>query len=154
MASTIPASSHITTQDLVGVVLWYIFYIPIVLVPPERLQKVFIASSIAFGATMIGLLAWSVPKAGGGGPLFNTVNTAPSTSYSMMLGITSILASWGSGTIGQSDWVRYSQRRHYPLLSQMIAAPVMITCTVSSHQTSTEPIAETVGARRYRRDVC
>ena len=103
--SSIPASSHITTQDLVGVVLWYVAYIPLVMVPPERLQRPFIISSAAFGCTLIGLLAWSVPKAHGGGPLFKTVNTASSTSYSMWLGITSILSSWGSGTIGQSDWV-------------------------------------------------
>jgi NCS1 family nucleobase:cation symporter-1 len=128
MTSTIPASSHITTQDLVGIIIWYICYIPLVMVPPERLQRPFIFSSAAFGCTLIGLLAWSVPKAHGGGPLFHTQNTASSTPFSMMLGITSILGSWGSGTIGQSDWVRYSQRRYYPLLSQLVAAPVMITC--------------------------
>ena len=103
--SSIPASAHITEQELVGVVLWYILYIPLVMVPPERLQKPFIFSSFAFGCTLIGLLAWAVSTAGGGGPLFKTVNTASSTPYSMMLGITSILSSWGSGTIGQSDWV-------------------------------------------------
>lgn len=105
MKSSIPASSHITTQDFVGVILWYLAYIPLVMIPPERLQRPFIFSSAAFGCTLIGLLAWSVPKTHGGGPLFHTVNTASSTPYSMMLGITAILSSWGSGTIGQSDWV-------------------------------------------------
>ncbi|BEJ12934.1 hypothetical protein CspHIS471_0301080 [Cutaneotrichosporon sp. HIS471] len=127
MYNPIPASSHITIQNLIGVIIWYILYIPLVLVPPERLQRPFVISSIAFGATLIGLLAWAVPTAGGGGPLFHTQNTAPSTSYSMMLGITSILSAWGAGTIGQSDWVRYSQRRYYPMLSQLVAAPLMIT---------------------------
>ena len=122
-----PISAHITHQEFLGLVLWYMMYIPLVLVPPERLQRPFIFSSAAFGCTLIGLLAWAVSTAGGGGPLFHTHNTADSTPFSMMLGITSILSSWGGGTIGQSDWVRYSKRRHYPLLSQMIAAPVMIT---------------------------
>lgn len=135
--SAFPASANITHQDLVGVVLWYVAYVPLVVYfPPEKLQRPFIVSSAAFACTMIGLLAWSVPKAGGGGPLFalqNSPSTATGTgnsavSYAMMLGITSILSSWGSGTIGQSDWVRYSHRRHYPLLSQLVAAPVMITC--------------------------
>lgn len=134
--SAFPASAHITHQDLVGVVLWYVAYVPLVVYfPPERLQRPFIVSSAAFGCTMIGLLAWSVPKAGGAGPLFTMDNSASSAtgsgksavSYAMMLGITSILSSWGSGTIGQSDWVRYSHRRHYPLLSQLVAAPIMIT---------------------------
>lgn len=105
------ASSNITHQDFLGVVLWYLAYIPLVLVPPERLQRPFVLSSAAFGATLIGLLAWAVPTAGGGGPLFKTVNTASSTPYSMMLGITSILGSWGSGTIGQSDWVSLFSRK-------------------------------------------
>jgi NCS1 family nucleobase:cation symporter-1 len=47
----------------------------------------------------------------------------------MMLGITSILGSWGSGTIGQSDWTRYANRRYAPTFSQLIAAPVTITLT-------------------------
>jgi NCS1 family nucleobase:cation symporter-1 len=103
--STIPASSAITTQDLVGVIIWYILYIPLVMVPPERLQRPFVVSTVAFVCTLIGLLAWAVSTSGGGGPLFKTVNTAASTPFSMMLGITSILSSWGAGTIGQSDWV-------------------------------------------------
>ena len=103
--SKFPASAHITHQEFLGLVLWYACYIPLVLVPPERLQRPFIISSAAFACTLIGLLAWSVHTAGGGGPLFHTVNTADSTPFSMMLGITSILSAWGGGTIGQSDWV-------------------------------------------------
>jgi NCS1 family nucleobase:cation symporter-1 len=104
--SKFPASANITHQDFTGVMLWYCAFVPLVLLfPPEKLQKPFIFSSAAFGATLIGLLAWAVPNAGGGGPLFKTANTADSTSFSMMLGITSILSSWGAGTIGQSDWV-------------------------------------------------
>lgn len=30
MKNTIPLSSHITTNDLIGVIIWYIFYIPLV----------------------------------------------------------------------------------------------------------------------------
>ena len=124
--SSIPTSSHITMQDLVGTIIWYLLYIPIVMVPPERLQRPFLFSSAAFICTLIGLLAWSVSTAGGGGPLFHVPNTASSTSLSMLLGISSMFGSWGSGTIGQSDWIRYSNRRYYPMLSQLIAAPAMI----------------------------
>jgi len=104
--SKFPASANITHQDFTGVMLWYCAFVPLVLLfPPEKLQKPFVFSSAAFGATLIGLLAWAVSNAGGGGPLFKTANTADSTSFSMMLGITSILSSWGAGTLGQSDWV-------------------------------------------------
>lgn len=92
LANTIPLSANITTKDLIGTLLWYLAYIPLVLVAPERLQRPFIVCSSAFGLTLIGLLAWSVSTQGGGGPLFHTVNTSTSTPYSMMLGITSILS--------------------------------------------------------------
>lgn len=113
MKNTIPLSSHITTNDLIGLLIWYLLYVPLVsclkysqsqlaslfaiqvLVPPEKLQKPFIISSIAFVSTILGLTIWSVHTNGGGGPLFHTPNTAPSTSWSMIFGITSILGSWG-----------------------------------------------------------
>lgn len=62
-----------------------------------------------------------------------------------MLGITSILASWGCGTIGQCDWVRYSHRRHYPLLSQLVAAPIMITCCALVGVVVTSASSEVLG---------
>lgn len=46
-----------------------------------------------------------------------------------MFGITAILGAWGAGTLGQSDWTRYSRRRFAPTLSQLLAAPITITVT-------------------------
>ncbi|ORY77985.1 NCS1 family nucleobase:cation symporter-1 [Leucosporidium creatinivorum] len=129
MKNTIPLSSHIETKDLIGLLIWYAMYIPFVLIPPERLQRPFAISSAMFMATLVGLLIWSVHTTGGGGPLFHTVNTAQNTSWSIMYGITSILGSWGSGTLGQNDWTRYANRRYAPTLSQLVAAPVTITVT-------------------------
>ncbi|KAF7970275.1 hypothetical protein HWV62_24464 [Athelia sp. TMB] len=129
MKNTIPLSSHITTNDLVGTLIWYLLYIPLILVPPERLQRPFVISAVALTCTLLGLTIWSVHTNGGGGPLFHTPNTAANTSWSMIFGITSILGSWGSGTLGQSDWTRYASRRYAPTLSQMVAAPVTITLT-------------------------
>lgn len=147
--SKFPASANITHQDFTGVILWYCFYVPLILLfPPEKLQKPFIFSSIAFGATLIGLLAWAVPNAGGGGPLFKTENTASSTSFSMMLGITSILSSWGAGTIGQSDWVGRKTIGPClamliicsgPLLSTTILPNAIAACCSSRHDHQLRP---------------
>lgn len=99
------------------------------MVPPEYLQRPFFVSSIAFTTTLFGLIIWSVHTNGGGGPLFHAPNTAPNTSWSMIFGITAILSSWGAGTLGQSDWTRYANRRYAPTLSQLVAAPLTITLT-------------------------
>jgi NCS1 family nucleobase:cation symporter-1 len=48
-----------------------------------------------------------------------------------MFGITAILGSWGSGTLGQSDWARYSKRRYAPTLSQLVACPLTIAITAT-----------------------
>ncbi|KZP26398.1 NCS1 family nucleobase:cation symporter-1 [Athelia psychrophila] len=129
MKNTIPLSSHIATNDLIGTLIWYLLYIPLILIPPERLQRSFAVSAVALTCTLLGLTIWSVHTNGGGGPLFHTPNTAASTSWSMIFGITSILGAWGSGTLGQSDWTRYAERRYAPTLSQMVAAPITITVT-------------------------
>ena len=48
-----------------------------------------------------------------------------------MFGITAILGSWGAGTLGQSDWTRYANRRYAPTTSQMVASPVTIAVTAT-----------------------
>ena len=40
-----------------------------------------------------------------------------------------ILGAWGAGTLGQSDWTRYANRKFAPTLSQLIAAPITIAVT-------------------------
>ena len=56
-----------------------------------------------------------------------------------MFGITAILGSWGSGTLGQSDWTRYANRKFAPTLSQLIASPltIAVTATIGIIVTST-----------------
>lgn len=43
--------------------------------------------------------------------------------------ILAILGAWGAGTLGQSDWTRYANRKFAPTLSQLIAAPITISVT-------------------------
>jgi NCS1 family nucleobase:cation symporter-1 len=40
-----------------------------------------------------------------------------------------ILGAWGAGTLGQSDWTRYANRKFAPTLSQLVAAPITISVT-------------------------
>ncbi|EIM84155.1 uncharacterized protein STEHIDRAFT_123633 [Stereum hirsutum FP-91666 SS1] len=134
------AGGVLYTKDLIGMIIYYIFFIAIMKIPPERLQKPFIVSSVLFGGTLIGLLAWGVSNAGGPGPLFKEAGNPAhgSIGWSMMFGITSILGSWGGGTLGQSDWTRYADRPYAPTLSQMAAAPftIIVTGTVGTIVTS------------------
>ncbi|KAH9835075.1 ncs1 nucleoside transporter family protein [Teratosphaeria destructans] len=123
------AGGTLLTKDLVGMLVFYVFFITIMAVPPEKLQKPFIASSIMFIGTLIGLLAWGVSNSGGGaGPLFETKSEPihGSAGWAMLFGVAGVLGSWGGGTLGQSDWTRYANRPLTPMIAQTIIAPFAI----------------------------
>ncbi|KAG2049225.1 hypothetical protein BDR06DRAFT_1012331 [Suillus hirtellus] len=142
------AGGILLTKDFIGIIIYYVFFIAIMRIPPERLQKPFIVSSVMFSATLIGLLAWAVSNTHSGGPLFQEPASPVhgETGWAMLFGITAILGAWcetvllslarspdtlamvnrGGGTIGQSDWTRYANRPYAPTLSQLIAAPFCI----------------------------
>lgn len=63
--------------------------------------------------------------------MFQEPASAPNVGWAFMFGITAILGSWGSGTLGQSDWTRYAKRRFAPTLSQLIASPLTIAATAT-----------------------
>ncbi|KAG2059798.1 hypothetical protein BDR06DRAFT_676971 [Suillus hirtellus] len=122
------AGGILLTKDFIGIIIYYVFFIAIMRIPPERLQKPFIVSSVMFSATLIGLLVWAVSNTHSGGPLFQQ-KASPvhgGTGWAMLFGITAILGAWSGGTIGQSDWTRYANRPYAPTLAQLIVAPFCI----------------------------
>ncbi|KAJ7830148.1 permease for cytosine/purines, uracil, thiamine, allantoin-domain-containing protein [Mycena olivaceomarginata] len=122
------AGGMLLTKDLIGMIIYYIFFISIMRVPPERLQRPFVVSSVMFGGTLIGLLTWAITTAKGVGPLFQR-KAEPlhgSVGWAVMFGITAVLGSWGAGTLGQSDWTRYAGQPYAPTISQLVAAPFCI----------------------------
>ncbi|KAI0916920.1 hypothetical protein AcW1_007757 [Taiwanofungus camphoratus] len=130
LKNTISPSAHLETKDLVGMVVWFCAFVPIVMVPPEKLQKPFFVSFLLFSGTAFGLLIWAVHTAGGGGgPLFHQPATTPNVGWAFVYGIMSVLGAWGGGTLGQSDWTRYASRRFSPTVSQLITAPLTISVT-------------------------
>ncbi|KIJ69412.1 hypothetical protein HYDPIDRAFT_24252 [Hydnomerulius pinastri MD-312] len=125
------AGGILMLKDFIGIIIYYVFFLTIMRIPPERLQRPFIVSSIMFGGTLVGLLAWAVSNTHSGGPLFQQpADPVHGIGWPMMFGITAILGSWGGGTLGQSDWTRYANRPYAPTLSQLFIAPIcIISCT-------------------------
>ncbi|KKZ64605.1 hypothetical protein EMCG_09501 [[Emmonsia] crescens] len=122
-------SSHLTTNDFIGMIIWYAVFIPLCLIPPERLQKPFAISFVLFTSSCIGILIWAVKAAHGAGSMFHRPASTPSIGWGMLYGISATLGAWGAGTLGQSDWTRYANRPLAPTLSQLVAAPVTIAVT-------------------------
>ncbi len=63
--------------------------------------------------------------------MFQQPGSADNIGWAFMFGITAILGAWGAGTLGQSDWTRYANRKFAPTLSQMVAAPITIAVTAT-----------------------
>ncbi|KAL1986896.1 hypothetical protein VTN96DRAFT_5313 [Rasamsonia emersonii] len=122
-------SSHLATNDFIGMLIWYAAFVPLVLVKPERLQVPFAVSFVLFATSCFGILIWAVVNAHGPGSMFTTTPSTINPGWGIMYGITAILGAWGAGTLGQSDWTRYANRRFAPTLSQLVAAPVTIAVT-------------------------
>ncbi|KAJ5090049.1 hypothetical protein N7532_008733 [Penicillium argentinense] len=131
MPNYFAASSHLQTKDFIGLVIWMCAFIPGLLIRPEKLQLPFVICFTFFCGSCFGLLIWSVSQAHGPGSMFQKPASAPNVGWAFMFGITAILGSWGSGTLGQSDWTRYAKRRFAPTLSQLIASPLTIAATAT-----------------------
>lgn len=58
MKNSFSESSHLLTNDFIGLVIWMAAFIPLVLVPPERLQLPFAISFVFFAGSCLGLLIW------------------------------------------------------------------------------------------------
>ncbi|KIW90261.1 uncharacterized protein Z519_08905 [Cladophialophora bantiana CBS 173.52] len=123
--------SHLLTNDFIGLLIWMAAFIPLVLVRPERLQIPFAISFVLFAGSCFGLLIWAVHIAGGVGSMFHEPGTSDNVGWAFMFGITAILGAWGAGTLGQSDWTRYANRKFAPTLSQLVAAPITIAVTAT-----------------------
>lgn len=51
-------SSHLATNDFIGMLIWYAAFVPLVLVKPERLQVPFAVSFVLFATSCFGILIW------------------------------------------------------------------------------------------------
>ncbi|RDA94095.1 hypothetical protein CP533_5266 [Ophiocordyceps camponoti-saundersi (nom. inval.)] len=122
-------NSHLQTNDFIGLVLWMCLYIPGIMIRPEKLQIGFFVCFVCFCCSCLGLLIWTVSRVGGPGSMFHEPGTSPNVGWAFMFGLMSVLGAWGGGTLGQSDWTRYSSRRYAPVLSQLVASPITISVT-------------------------
>ena len=65
MANTIPESAAIKTNELIGFIIYIIFFTPLMLVHPRRYHKYLWYAFGASVATMGGLFVWAIAANGG-----------------------------------------------------------------------------------------
>jgi NCS1 family nucleobase:cation symporter-1 len=125
-------SAAITTRDLIGFFIYFLFYFPIVFyVPLHKLQRYLYPSVIITAVTFIGMLAWALKQNGGTGPLVSSSVqlTSLEKAFMFLQCASGNAATWGGGGDRLSDWTRYSKKRHSSTPAILTALPVMLTLT-------------------------
>ena len=60
MANTLPESASITTNELIGFIIYVAVFVPLLFIHPSKLQPYLIYSFVVVTPTIIGLFAWAV----------------------------------------------------------------------------------------------
>ncbi|POS81347.1 hypothetical protein DHEL01_v200277 [Diaporthe helianthi] len=131
LPNTLPVSANVDTASLISFFVFIVIFLPLPMIPPEKLQLPFRVVFVMITATMFGMVGWSVHAAGGPGALMSTpaTGTGSSLSWAAVFGLQSIVGSQASGCLGQSDWTRYARTPNAALFGQLICAPIFIVVT-------------------------
>ena len=113
MENTMPISTHMTTQEFVGWVVYNLVSIPILYIPPEKTKKIFaVMNSIAF-LTLFAMMIWALSSAHGAGPLLSqpaNVSSGSELGWAVIKGITTVIGTIAVGLTNAPDWARFARR--------------------------------------------
>ncbi|RDW73384.1 hypothetical protein BP6252_07291 [Coleophoma cylindrospora] len=130
MPNTLPASAAITTQNLIGFLLFTAIYLPTLwFVPPHQIRKGLYPSFIIICATFIGMLGWALRSNGGAGNLLSSSLhlTRTEKAFRLVQCMSSVGGTWGGAAERFSDWTRFERKRHTSTPGMVIALPVTVT---------------------------
>ncbi|RDW95060.1 hypothetical protein BP5796_00823 [Coleophoma crateriformis] len=152
MKNTLPTSAGITTQALVGFVLFIIVYFPIIwYIPPHRIQKFLEPALIIAVATMLGIMGWAVAANHGPGNLVSPAIaiTKYEAGFKMVQGITSIAGTYTGGSDRVSDWTRYAKSRHAATPAMLTCLPITVTLTALAGVITTSATTHYLGTVQW-----
>ncbi|KAL2104909.1 hypothetical protein VUR80DRAFT_9361 [Thermomyces stellatus] len=113
LENTIPASSNITTKNLVGWIVYNVLTVPMIYIPPEKTRKLFLAMNTLSFLTLLGLMIWALVTARGAGPLISQSSTLHSSSdlgWGMVKGVSTIVGAIAVGLTNQPDYSRFARK--------------------------------------------
>ncbi|KAK4938188.1 hypothetical protein LTR10_021347 [Elasticomyces elasticus] len=125
------AKGTLQLKDLIGFFIYYIVFLVVMWLPPEKLQRPFQVACVFFTMVIFGLLIWAVHNAGGGGVYFANSYT-PATAYggsawSLAYGATAVLGNGAVVALSISDWTRFAKNGpKAPMTVMAIACPVFV----------------------------
>ncbi|KAH9895754.1 NCS1 nucleoside transporter family [Cubamyces lactineus] len=133
LRNTLPESTGIETNDLIGILIFAALSVPLMLVPPEHFRKPFLIGSIVITITTFSIFVWAVAKEGGGGPLLShpskfsgvqPLTGGAKLGWAMAYGVSSTIGSICAGILNQSDYTRFASYPRAQIVSQLVIVPV------------------------------
>lgn len=112
--NTIPESVQMTTQQLIGLVCYFVLGCPLLFLRPERLKNAMIVCVVLNFFVFLGVSVWAVCINGGNGPLMQSSGTSLSSSargWAWVKGICTWYGNLCAGVTNQSDFTRFSKSR-------------------------------------------
>ncbi|KAJ9142937.1 Uracil permease [Pleurostoma richardsiae] len=146
MENTLPESAGITTQQLVGFVIYIVVFTSMMFIHPSKLQPVLFFSQIAIAATIVGLFIWAMSTNHGATILPPSKSISSSErSFRILQAISSVAGAWTGSAIRQSDWTRYTKSRNAVVWHQLITGPVTMTVCATFGVAATSAVKEMYG---------
>ncbi|KAE8152947.1 permease for cytosine/purines, uracil, thiamine, allantoin-domain-containing protein [Aspergillus avenaceus] len=113
MSNTLPASAHVTTQQITGWAIFNIISIPVLYRRPERSEKLMIGMNVLSFAALLGIMIWSLSHAHGAGDLIHQpsqLQTSESLGFGIMQGITTVVGTLSIALTSQMDFSRFARK--------------------------------------------
>ncbi|OBR16336.1 NCS1 nucleoside transporter [Colletotrichum higginsianum IMI 349063] len=113
LGNVFPESSHLTTKNFIGWIIFNILLIPILYIRPERIQKLLLAFNIVSSVTLLSIMIWALATAGEPGSLLRQGSKPMSSSdlgWQIVHGITTVIGSIAVGLTNQPDYCRFARR--------------------------------------------
>ncbi|KAH8892607.1 hypothetical protein GQ53DRAFT_840931 [Thozetella sp. PMI_491] len=130
LTNTLPESAGITTQALIGFMLYLLLYIPILFVPVWHIDRFLYPTFIMVCFAFAGIIGYFVHENGGTQGNWVTSQVELSRServFTMMSCVCSVAGTYTGGTMRMSDWTRFSKTYRSSTFPIILSFPITIT---------------------------
>jgi NCS1 family nucleobase:cation symporter-1 len=96
MENTLPISSHVTTQQIIGWAIFNIISIPVLYQRPERSERMMIGMNVISFASLLGIMVWSLSRAHGAGDLIHQhsqLHGSAALGFGIMQAVTTVVGT-------------------------------------------------------------
>lgn len=128
MENRFPDSTHMTTKQFTGWVVYNVISIPMLYLPPDKTKRLFYVMNTISFFTLIGIMIWALSAAGGGGPLLAqsaAVKSSTELGWSIVHGITTVVGSIAVGLTNQPDYSRFATKPGDQVFGQWLSIIAM-----------------------------